>query len=554
MVNLRFLFFIFIIFFNIMEASPYLDVSIDSSNSHAHFPMQGTITVTHENEEKIEPHAFSLEGKPLEVSLVKEVKMSASSNTIVSIYNFQLPGKEKGLYVLPVISIKINGKIYQTHPLSYEVYGGEEGLPTTPSPASHSPSSSIFRLEAIVDGPKTLYLGERTKLLYRISYNESVDLTRSVLPMVHPDHLRKIGDVHIEDTQLKETTIQTLTQEVEASEIGSFSFGPSLIEGYTYHMEGGQKIYSSTLLKAEAPPITIEVKPFPQSIEPPSFTGGLGNIQIQTQLESSHSFAIGETLSLTVAISGLTNLADFRLPPLECQPGFSGFFQISDAPPLSEIKEKTKFFHIELQPLTTLVANIPPIEVSSFDAKTHQYIIQKSTPIAVSIQAAPMPQIAANFPLPFIFTSSQKPWPNPSLPPLELQEMSAPQSIEMNWINLNTYFIGVILAIILLFTQKYLRKWKEKRPRPQTSKSEQLFEQGLKVKSLRLLEEAFWHRLWEKKVIPRLDIQLDKLPRKGKWESISSFIFYLQSLQYSTEKSYDFSKLKKSAKECFESI
>ena len=107
--------------------------------------------------------------------------------------------------------------------------------------AMDSSAPLIFRLEAIVKGPMTLYPGERTKLFYRISYNRSIDLTQSVLPMIHPTHFQKVGDVQIEDKQLANATVQDLTQEVEASELGTFQFGPSSIEGYAYTMEAGRK-------------------------------------------------------------------------------------------------------------------------------------------------------------------------------------------------------------------------------------------------------------------------------------------------------------------------
>lgn len=543
-----------------LEGEAFVDASIDSM-SQAHFPLQGTITITHDKEEKVDPQSFVLEGKALDVSLVKDVKMSASSDTFVSIYSFQLPAKEKGLYVLPSISMNIGGKKYSSSPSSYEVHGegSAQSSPVSPSSAgsasTQSPSPTIFRLEASVEGPTTLYPGERTMLLYRILYNRSVDLTRSELPMVHPVHFRKVGDVQIKDYQLQETTIQDLTQEVEASELGTFSFGPSKIEGYAYTMQAGQKVYDSNLLKAEAPIVTLEVKPFPSQTQPLSFTGALGKIDAKAGLTSFHTLAVGDTLQLKIEVTGITNLTELHLPSLKCQPGFSGFFQTSDIPPLSEVKDQTKLFYVELRPLTALIDQIPAIEVSSFDPDSEQYIVRTTSPVPVKIIAQPL-SLPSRSSIPSLMPSfSTAQWPAPRLSPLELEESIAPQLYTANSWQKGMWVIwAIMLAFALLLLQKYgHKKWQE-RPKPQIFQSEKLFKQALKQENLHLLEQAFWQRLWEKGIVPKGIAQLDKLPSEGKLAALSSFLFQLQALQYSANKAFNSSQLQRDAKELFDAI
>ena len=85
------------------------------------FPLAGTITITHGKEEKVDAQSFKIEGKPLQVSFVKDVKMSASGDSIVSIYEFELPAQDQGLYVLPAISVKIDNQVYRTVSSTYAV-------------------------------------------------------------------------------------------------------------------------------------------------------------------------------------------------------------------------------------------------------------------------------------------------------------------------------------------------------------------------------------------------------------------------------------------------
>lgn len=540
-----------------LEGTPLVEASI-AMDSQAHFPLQGTITITHNKEEKIDATSFTLEGKPLDVSFVKDVKMSASSDTLLSIYSFQLPAQEVGLYVLPSLSVEIGGRVYSSSPASYDVDAeGSFPQPTKDSiPTPQSSAPLIFRLEAIVDGPNTLYPGERTKLIYRISYNRSIDLNRSDFPMIHPDHFRKVGDVQIKDYQTKEATVQDLIQEVEASELGTFSYGPSTVEGYAYHMQSGQKIYDSTPLKAEAPVVTLAVKPFPTSTEPASFTNALGKIEIDAKLHSKGSLEVEENLQLLVEVKGITNLAEFHLPSFQCQPGFSGFFQTSDIPPLSEVKDQSKLFYVDLRPLTSLMTHIPSIEVSSFDSDSGKFVVKKSAPIALKITPQPLtPLSEESSPPPFTQLASIEKWPVPILPPLELEGSSpfiyslSNQGAEGEWV-----MGALVLATTLLMLQKYWKKKRDENPKPQAPPSDKLFKQALRNGDIHLLELAFWQRLWEKGIVPQDVFLLNSIENTKQLASIHSFIGRLQALQYSADKTVDFKQLQKIAKEYFEEL
>jgi hypothetical protein len=146
-------------------------------------------------------------------------------------------------------------------------------------------------------------------------------------------------------------------------------------------------------------------------------------------------------------------------------------------------------------------------------------------------------------------------WPIPRLSSLELEGTIVPRLYTVSSWQKGIWVIWTImLAIALLFLQKYgYKKWQE-RPKPQTPPSEKLFKQALKKENLHLLEQAFWQRLWEKEIVPKGVFQLDKLPREGKLAALSSFLFQLQALQYSANKAYNPSQLQKEAKKHFDAI
>lgn len=540
----------------ILEAAPVIEASIDKAQ--AHYPLEGTITITHRKQEKVDSQSFQIDNQPLETLFVRDTGMPSDANMLVSVYNFQLPAqKQTGLYILPSVSVKINNQVYQSIPASYEVKGA--AAPQETSSTAPTSSEIIFRLEAFAQGPTTLYPGERTKLIYRISYNRSIDLSLSELPLVHPRDFQKIGDVQVKDYQKEELTIQDIIQEIEANKIGTFPLGPSAIEGYAYTLNtAGEKVYESSKLRAVASVINLEVKSFPEAHKPGSFNGALGQIKAEAHLSTPDSVAVGDTSEVQVKIQGVQNLTDLQLPALQCQPGFSGFFQMSDLPPPADVEGKVKTFTLTLRPLSTLVTQIPPLEVSSFDPSTTQYVIQQTATIPLKVYAPPSPDqvITPNMPLiPHAFFDLTQ-WPAISLTPLEIEGQPVTLSqFKMPWIKTPGMLWCIPLAIGLWFIQKWLHTYLKKHPRPHTPKSEQLLRQALHkqaepLKNVHLLERAFWWRLWEKGLLPQGTFELENLPL----ESVRTFILNLQAVQYGTQKMNDLHTLQQEATQLFKSI
>lgn len=536
---------------HISAEAPVAEASVDSATAHAHFPLSGTLTITHEKGEAVDSQSFAMEGKPLEVAFVKDSPMSSPGLTIVSIYHFQLPAQEKGLFVLPAISVKVGENLIQSSPSTYEVKGDEEGKINSDATSTTSDSPLIFRLEAEVKGPKSLYPGERTLFVYRILYNQSVDLTRSEFPMIHPDHFQKVGDVQIKDYQLKEITVQELTQEVEASDPGVFQLGPSFIEGHAYSMELGQKVYSPALLRSETAPITIEVKPFPKLQEPLSFTGAIGEISVEAALSSSSTVSVGDTTSVTITIKGAENPETVRFPPIECQPGFSGFFQTSDLPPASTNGENSNTFFVELRPMTTLIQEIPPIELSSFDPKSKKYATKKTPSIPLTVHPLPQKEARAAQPFPVVDKlPNMGSWPAPQAAILELHDPLPPLQIDpprqgsVDWIK---WIFPIGMALLLL--QYDMKKRWDRHSNYHRLNSRELLQEALDLKdepdkSLPLFEKAVWNLLWERNDLPEGDFSLD---RKRIPKELFEFLVYLQSLQFSQEKHFNFAEIKAKA-------
>lgn len=91
------------------------------ANITAGKPMQGSIFVTHDASNKVDDASFRLGDKELKVTFVQTAQMSSSSNVVVSIYSFGLPGMPVGVHTMPPINVIVGGKKIQALPLVIEV-------------------------------------------------------------------------------------------------------------------------------------------------------------------------------------------------------------------------------------------------------------------------------------------------------------------------------------------------------------------------------------------------------------------------------------------------
>lgn len=351
-------------------------------NIYENQPIEGFISVTHDRQFKVEEQSFTLNSQPLKVTFDKEVSFSPSSPLSISIYKFTVPGMARGLQILPEISVKVNGKIYKSPPISFQVQGLEKQI------ATMQPS---LKLETI-GGESTLYPGSRTQVGYRYIYNTNIELTAEYLPLLEVKDFRKIGDKDIKDEQLGIVTIHTILQNVEAIEPGTFSYGPSVVEGNAYQERGGKKIFLQPKLVAEAPIVTLTVKDFPADGKPASFNGAVGQFTFKVTMETANQVRLGDKIELRLDITGSGQLENVKSPDLCCQPGFSGLFKTSDLPPAGKVAGGTKTFQVEIYPLSTVIESVPPIEFSYFNPMKEQYESIVSPGIPITILPAPSQQ------------------------------------------------------------------------------------------------------------------------------------------------------------------
>jgi hypothetical protein len=140
--------FFLLVFLQNLDAIPHVEAFIEEQ-SQIQTPLEGVISITHNQQDLIDPYSFKMEQKHLETNFIRKTAITQESN--ISIYHFQLPATAKGLYILPSISVKIGDKTYQTIPSTYEVKTNKKKI-YNGNKNSTLATSIIFQLEAGIKG------------------------------------------------------------------------------------------------------------------------------------------------------------------------------------------------------------------------------------------------------------------------------------------------------------------------------------------------------------------------------------------------------------------
>lgn len=538
---------------------PYVDIStsVDLYESYENHPLKGVALITHDVGLKIDISSFQLDNKAIQVTFVKNEKMSASSPLEVSIYNFELPAQPKGLYLLPSLSAIVNEKRYFSIPISYEVSGVE---------AVEGKSNASLALKSYVEGPVFFYPGERGRFVYRFYFTGNIELKKEYLPLLEADGFKKIGGKQVKEAKEGALSIEEVAQEVEAIKPGEYQFPVSYVEGQAYHEDNlKRRSYFQPALKAETSELSIKVMPFPTKNKPASFNGAVGKFTLEASRPNSSKEYVGDKIELTIAVTGNRNLYTVHAPDLKLQPKFSGLFRLSDLPPAEEIRANTKYFKIELRPLSTAVNEIPPVEFSFFDPDSQKYstLFSASIPLtvtdrpkisepAIPVKPAPLeiPELKKVQPVEPSLpkqTFEQVPSPivpmeRPIVPPvIEIQGNYALTVSDLKNRDLGTWWVLLLIPLGALFVwmqmlwRNYLRR---NAAVVKTTSAHELFDEAMQAppyssQFFDLLNKAFLQRLVERGELISTEISPEKLSSKGATGVVRAFLCDIEEKRFS---------------------
>lgn len=437
------------------------------------------------------------------------------------------------------------------------------GLPLTSDEIHKKPT---LRLEAAIEGSHSLYPGQRTKLLYRYYFSGDIALSTEKLPLLDADGLIKIGEKEIHDSVHEGLNIREIVQEVEAIKPGLYTFGPSLIEGYAFKEDLlGKPIYTSEKLTSQAAAVELNVKPFPLQNQPASFNGAVGEFTFKTSLKTASEMIEGDELSLLLEISGNGNLKNISSPDLCCQPGYSGFFKLSDLPPAESVEGGTKKILVKMRAQTPLILSIPSIEFSYFDPETSNYSILTSEPISFSVKpflsSTDKTQASENEGLEkqsvkdaLFSTFDEKEFQSPQVFSSEIEGIMPLTSADLynllfgSWWSLAIIPFGLFLLIYQRHLKEYL-EWKKRENSTVTSQRlflESFSEGKNKRCDFEKLKKSFKLALVEAGLLESLGAypnHVNLLPDEEIFHEVQHFLLTLDENRFSGKEFYDFSEI-----------
>ena len=543
-----FLFLLFLHSATVAAATVSVSAEIQQSGAYEQQPLKGTITVTHSKDDAVDTESFQLEKKKLAVDFVKDVRISPTDPTVLSIYSFQISGQPAGLYALSPVSVHVGSGEYKSFLSSYTVQAktSSQQVPAHVEAKTISSEDEIkatLRIEAFVDGKSSLFPGQHTKFVYRYYFHGNIGLTEENLPLHDAEGFVKIGEKEITDTSEGNVSINQIVQEVESVKPGSYSFGPSVVEGHAYKNDAqGHPVYTSSKLTSEAPAVVVTVLPFPEKNKPASFNGAVGNYTFKTELVSPSSVEVGNEISLALLISGKGNLKGVPTPDLCCQPGFSGFFKQSDLPPNEDVSQGLKKSEVKLRVLTDQIKEIPSVEFSFFDPDASDYVILHSQPIPIKVTAAaPTPLPAMNNSIPKRSPEKNHEKISNAVSPIEIESIVPLQTADLYNKPFGTWWTFAIVPIalaLLLYQSQYKKFLDWRRSQFLKERSDVLFAEAFAVEGkcdFRLLKRALILALVESGNISLEMANEESLPSDGVAGKVKTLLSLLEEKRFGGE-------------------
>jgi hypothetical protein len=147
--------------------------------------------------------------------------------------------------------------------------------------------------------------------------------------------------------------------------------------------------YRTVNKQLKSKPVTLNIKDFPAGA-PASFNGAMGNFTLAAKLDKNKITA-NQAVTYSVTVSGTGNFKQINPPLILFPDKFDKYDpKTADNVKISETGGSgTKKFDYVLIPRSAGEFEIPPVEVSYFDARKGTYVTLKSDPLHIEVEKDP---------------------------------------------------------------------------------------------------------------------------------------------------------------------
>ncbi len=325
-------------------------------------------------------------------------------------YNYYIVPRKEGTFTLPPATVRAGGKTYQTDPVQVTVVAaGSQSRPSPATPGSRFPAMPQFpgmgnlpslfggrseplgkgdvrvRLSADRDAP---YVGEQVVLTFtferavnlmgRPDYTDPPAPGFRSFPVETPPGRDRRAELRGGRTWVVQER-RTLLFPLSA---GDQTVGPAAVEFAVDPFAGRQRLVTDT--------VTLHVKALPAQGRPADFSGGVGHFKLEAALDRKDA-TVGDTVTLTVTVSGQGNFHDMEAVHAPEAPGFEVF----DPETTDDLHNGpagmagARRYTFVLIPRKSGDLQVGKVRLSTFDPDAGRYETAEAGPFPVTVAAAP---------------------------------------------------------------------------------------------------------------------------------------------------------------------
>jgi len=315
-------------------------------------------------------------------------------------YAYQLRARRSGRLTIPAITVKADGRTYETRPIPIVVAKGE--------------TSDLLLVEFIAS-PKSVYVEQPFELSLRIwvrafqqgkiklsdrqmssLFDRDSDFGQFAKQIAKKGFTAQRTLRKDSEGQDREYCLYESRQTIRPDKPGPYQPEPVTI-GMTYPVELGRDRFGDLTLRrrrhlvqqAKAPDIVV--KPIPEEGRPPTYNGAIGRYELKVWPDRT-DVRRGQLITLNMEISGQGRLDRVPAPPLAKARELTERFKVLDEQLAGEVKAGKKVYRQKIRAIDDKTDAIPPIPFSFFDPEADdgkgRFVTVKSDPIPITVHAA----------------------------------------------------------------------------------------------------------------------------------------------------------------------
>ena len=343
-------------------------------------------------------------------------------------YTYVLQPKAKGTYTITQATIEIDGKTYKTSP--FKVVVGDAVANPNPQPPAYNPYNPYNPYgqqpqqepEQIAQNPgegihlvaevanTSPYVNQPVNVVYKLYVSHNASVT-NFFEKESPQYNDFWSQIEIIDGQHMKVEMGTYKGQsyryvtlrkavLYPQKSGKLQLEPLVVEVNSEVLTGrdmfGRPITKPAKIDVTTGKKSITVRPLPEAGKPESFTGAVGNFNF-TVVPSKTTITNGESIKLTVKVSGKGNLKLFTLP----KPVVPSSLEMYDPEHKEDVKTPLTGMVGSIADVYTIVPNnkgkypIKGIEFSWFDLASGKYKTVNTNEIMVNVLNVPANATAA---------------------------------------------------------------------------------------------------------------------------------------------------------------